>query len=50
MIPPTAQREMSQRAGATVTETPGSHSVYVSHPDKVAELIKTAAATVTATG
>ena len=43
MIPPPAQRQMAQRAGAEVVETPGSHSVYVSHPEKVAELIKQAA-------
>jgi pimeloyl-ACP methyl ester carboxylesterase len=43
MIPPPAQRQMAQRAGAQVTETPGSHSVYVSHPDKVAEVIAQAA-------
>lgn len=39
MIPPPAQRFMSQRAGAKVVETPGSHSVYVSHPDVVAAFI-----------
>ena len=32
MIPPDAQRAMSKRAGATVTETKGSHAVYVSQP------------------
>jgi pimeloyl-ACP methyl ester carboxylesterase len=47
MIPPPAQRAMSERAGATVIESPGSHSVYVSRPEAVAELIKTAAAAVT---
>lgn len=45
MIPPPAQRQMAARAGATVVESPGSHSVYVSHPDKVAQLINQAAAT-----
>jgi pimeloyl-ACP methyl ester carboxylesterase len=44
MIPPPAQRQMAQRAHATVVETPGSHSVYVSHPEAVASLIKQAAA------
>jgi pimeloyl-ACP methyl ester carboxylesterase len=44
MIPPPAQRAMSQRAGATVTEVPASHSVYVSKPDAVANLIEQAAA------
>ncbi len=32
MIPPSAQREMSARAGSTVTEVAGSHSIYVSQP------------------
>jgi pimeloyl-ACP methyl ester carboxylesterase len=32
MIPPPAQRAMAQRAGSTVTETGGSHAVYVSKP------------------
>jgi pimeloyl-ACP methyl ester carboxylesterase len=44
MIPPPAQRFMSKRAGATVVEVPGSHAVYVSHPDAVAGLIAKAAA------
>ncbi|MCX5112345.1 alpha/beta hydrolase [Streptomyces sp. NBC_00378] len=43
MIPPTAQRAMSERAGATVTETPGSHAVYVSRPAVVAAVIARAA-------
>jgi len=43
MIPPPAQRMMAARAGAMVVETPGSHPVYVSHPEKVAALIKQAA-------
>ena len=46
MIPPSAQREMSARAGSTVTEVEGSHSVYVSQPVIVAELIETAASEV----
>jgi pimeloyl-ACP methyl ester carboxylesterase len=44
MIPPQAQREMSGRAGATVEEAAASHSVYVSQPAAVAELVKKAAA------
>jgi pimeloyl-ACP methyl ester carboxylesterase len=44
MIPPSAQREMSARAGSTVTEVEGSHAIYVSQPVIVAELIETAAA------
>src|SRR3954452_20208487 len=42
MIPPQAQREMSERAGSTVVEAAASHSVYVSHPSEVAELVKQA--------
>jgi pimeloyl-ACP methyl ester carboxylesterase len=44
MIPPSAQRNMSERTGSTVTEVPGSHSIYVSQPDAVAALITQAAA------
>jgi pimeloyl-ACP methyl ester carboxylesterase len=44
MIPPPAQRAMAERAGATVTEAPGSHSIYLSQPQVVANLIKQAAA------
>lgn len=43
MIPPPAQRMMAGRAGAQVKEVPGSHSVYVSQPAAVAELISQAA-------
>jgi pimeloyl-ACP methyl ester carboxylesterase len=43
MIPPPAQRTMAARAGATVVEAPGSHSVYVSQPKAVASLIAQAA-------
>ncbi|MEU9408774.1 alpha/beta hydrolase [Streptomyces sp. NPDC048281] len=43
MIPPAAQRAMAQRAGATVSETPGSHAVYVSRPAVVAAVIARAA-------
>ncbi len=43
MIPPPAQQQMSQRAGSTVVEVAASHSVYVSQPDAVAELIEEAA-------
>ncbi|MBO0821989.1 MAG: alpha/beta hydrolase, partial [Nocardiopsaceae bacterium] len=43
MIPPSAQRTMAERIGATVTETPASHSVYVSKPQAVAGLISRAA-------
>lgn len=43
MIPPDAQRLMSKRAGSTVIEVKGSHSVYVSRPQDVAALIEEAA-------
>jgi hypothetical protein len=46
MIPPSLQREMSERAGATVVETSGSHSIYVSQPGVVADLIEKAASEV----
>jgi pimeloyl-ACP methyl ester carboxylesterase len=46
MIPPPAQRAMATRAGAKVTEVPGSHAVYVSRPQDVAALIAKAAASV----
>lgn len=44
MIPPPAQRAMSERAGSTVVEVAASHSVYVSQPQAVAALIEQAAA------
>jgi len=44
MINPSAQRSMSERAGSTVTEVPGSHAIYVSQPAAVAALITQAAA------
>src|SRR6266850_923572 len=48
MIPPDAQRFMSKRAGAKVTEVKASHSVYVSQPGAVAGLIEQAAKSVKA--
>jgi pimeloyl-ACP methyl ester carboxylesterase len=48
MIPPAAQRTMSQRAGSTVAEVAASHSVYVSQPAAVATLIKQAVSAVAA--
>lgn len=48
MIPPPAQRQMAQRAGATVVEASGSHAIYVSQPRKVAALIEQAAQAVAA--
>ena len=49
MIPPPAQRAMASRAGAVVTETPGSHAVYVSRQAAVAAIIAKAAAGAPAT-
>lgn len=43
MIPPEAQKAMSKRAGAKVTEANGSHAIYVSQPQAVAQLIEEAA-------
>jgi pimeloyl-ACP methyl ester carboxylesterase len=43
MIPPAAQRFMAERAGATAAESAGSHAIYVSRPEEVASIIKTAA-------
>ena len=43
MIPLPAQRFMCERAGATASEVPGSHAIYVSNPSAVANLIETAA-------
>jgi pimeloyl-ACP methyl ester carboxylesterase len=43
MIPLSAQSFMCERAGATSTQVPGSHAIYVSNPSAVAALIETAA-------
>jgi pimeloyl-ACP methyl ester carboxylesterase len=43
MIAPDAQRTMAGRAGATMVETAASHSVYVSQPQVVADMIRRAA-------
>jgi pimeloyl-ACP methyl ester carboxylesterase len=43
MIPPPAQQFMAKRAGATVVESMGSHAIYVSKPEVVASIIKSAA-------
>jgi pimeloyl-ACP methyl ester carboxylesterase len=42
MIPPDAQRFMSQRANAKVSETAASHSFYISQPEAVAAIIEAA--------
>jgi pimeloyl-ACP methyl ester carboxylesterase len=43
MIPPVAQRAMCKRAGSQTVEVKGSHAVYVSQPEAVADLIEQAA-------
>jgi pimeloyl-ACP methyl ester carboxylesterase len=43
MIPPPAQRSMAKRAESKVVEAAASHSVYVSKPKVVADLIAQAA-------
>ena len=48
-LPPDAERAFASRMGATTVEIPSSHVAMVSHPDEVAELIKTAAEAVAAT-
>ena len=47
-IPAAAQRAMSRRAGATVSELAATHAVYITQPAPVADLIKQAAAAVAA--
>ena len=42
-IPPEAERQFAKRMGATTVEVPAGHVAMVSHPDDVAQLIKTAA-------
>jgi pimeloyl-ACP methyl ester carboxylesterase len=39
MIPPPAQRQMAERAGAVTVEVAGSHAIYESQPEAVARLI-----------
>jgi hypothetical protein len=40
---PSASPEMmAQRAGASIVESKGSHAVYVSRPEAVASIIKSA--------
>jgi pimeloyl-ACP methyl ester carboxylesterase len=50
MIPPDAQRSMAKRAGSQVVEVKGSHAVYVSQPQAVADLIDRAAKGKSSTG
>ena len=49
MIPPPAQHAMAKRAGASVSETAASHSLYVSKPRDVATIIEKAARAVVTT-
>lgn len=42
-INPDLEREMASRAGSSVTEIKSSHAVFASQPEKVAEIIETAA-------
>jgi pimeloyl-ACP methyl ester carboxylesterase len=48
MIPPPAQRSMAERAGATVSEVEASHSLFLSQPAAVAEIIEQASSEVMA--
>lgn len=43
IIPPAAQRQWAARAHATITEVRGSHAIYVSQPEAVADAIDRAA-------
>jgi pimeloyl-ACP methyl ester carboxylesterase len=44
VIPPATQRSMAERAGATITEAPGSHVSMVSHPQVTIDAILAAVA------
>ncbi len=43
MIPPPLQRTMAERAGSTLAEVAGSHSIYISQPQAVVALVQQAA-------
>ena len=47
-IPPDAERHMAARAGAQTVEADASHSIALSQPTAVADLIRTAVSGVTA--
>jgi len=47
-IPPDAERHMAARAGAQTVEADASHSIALSQPAAVADLIRTAVSGVTA--
>ena len=49
-IPPNAERHMAERAGARTIEVDASHSIALSQPKAVAELIQTAVDAVTVRG
>ena len=49
-IPPDAERHMARRAGARITEVDASHSIALSQPKAVAELIQTAVDATTVAG
>jgi pimeloyl-ACP methyl ester carboxylesterase len=49
-IPPDAERHMAERAGARTIEVDASHSIAMSQPKAVAELIQTAVDAVTVRG
>ena len=42
-IPPVLERKMGKRTGGTVSEISGSHCIFISHPDLVAQVIEAAA-------
>jgi len=46
VIPPDTQRQMAERAGATITDVPASHVSMVSHPQVALEAILAAASSV----
>ena len=46
VIPPEAQRQMAERAGATITDVAGSHVSMVSHPQVTIEAILAAVAAI----
>ena len=46
VIPPATQRQMAERAGATITEVAGSHVSMVSHPQATIDAILAAVAAV----
>lgn len=48
MVPPSAQRRMAARAGATLSEIDSSHAVMLAHPREVSDFIVAAAAAATA--